>query len=306
MLAVAILVIDQAIIQPQLVRLNFYAPAINVAGRQRMLSQKVTKNVLALAMPMDNAAREDRREQLMVASTSGARPIAGCWKAASRSAWSLFLTSRRRTLLALMAHHWCTPSTRCAPFQAAAAVAGGCGGLDEVVFEGMEPVVGMLEQWAGAASGDFAFVRLGCDAGDLGLAYRRVFRRLATGPEPDTPSDHEACRERVAAPRPGRVARRGPRRLESRVATRTRELVESNRALQSEIAEREAAEKRMRELSGALAHASHVTALGQLATGLAHEINQPLASITNYADALELSAESGTLDAASSSRPSRS
>ncbi len=35
-----------------------------------------------------------------------------------------------------------------------------------------------------------------------------------------------------------------------------------------------------------------------MATGLAHEINQPLASITNYADVLELSAEDGTLDPA--------
>jgi C4-dicarboxylate-specific signal transduction histidine kinase len=89
--------------------------------------------------------------------------------------------------------------------------------------------------------------------------------------------------------------------LESRVTERTSALVEANSALEHEIAEREAAEKRMRELSAGLAHASRITALGQLATGLAHEINQPLASITNYADVLELSAESGTLDAAQAS-----
>ncbi len=44
----------------------------------------------------------------------------------------------------------------------------------------------------------------------------------------------------------------------------------------------------MQRLSGELAHASRVTALGQLATGLAHEINQPLATIVNYAGTCEL------------------
>ncbi len=68
LLAVALLVVvDEAIIQPQLVRLNFYAPAINVAGRQRMLSQKITKNALALATHTGPEERAARREQLLVA-----------------------------------------------------------------------------------------------------------------------------------------------------------------------------------------------------------------------------------------------
>jgi C4-dicarboxylate-specific signal transduction histidine kinase len=41
-----------------------------------------------------------------------------------------------------------------------------------------------------------------------------------------------------------------------------------------------------------------VTALGQLATGLAHEINQPLASIASYADTAELLLESREPDLA--------
>jgi C4-dicarboxylate-specific signal transduction histidine kinase len=44
----------------------------------------------------------------------------------------------------------------------------------------------------------------------------------------------------------------------------------------------------MRSLSGELAHASRVTALSQLATGLAHEVNQPLATVANCAGTLEL------------------
>jgi C4-dicarboxylate-specific signal transduction histidine kinase len=76
--------------------------------------------------------------------------------------------------------------------------------------------------------------------------------------------------------------------LELRVAERTCALRAVNQALGREMAERQAAESRMRELSAALAHASRVSALGQLATGLAHEINQPLATVANHAGTLEL------------------
>lgn len=76
--------------------------------------------------------------------------------------------------------------------------------------------------------------------------------------------------------------------LESRVAERTQELKSANHALAREIAERQAAEDRNRQLQSELAHASRVTSLGQFATGLAHEINQPLGAISNYAEALSV------------------
>jgi PAS domain S-box-containing protein len=46
----------------------------------------------------------------------------------------------------------------------------------------------------------------------------------------------------------------------------------------------------------ALAHALRVGTLGQLAAGLAHELNQPLASILNYAQGFEHRLASGNLD----------
>ena len=55
-------------------------------------------------------------------------------------------------------------------------------------------------------------------------------------------------------------------------------------------------EARIRRLSSDLAHASRVTALGQLATGLAHELNQPLGAIANYAGACELLLEGEVLE----------
>ena len=45
LLAVAgLVVVDQVIVQPMLVRLSWYAPVINVAGRQRMLSQRLDQS----------------------------------------------------------------------------------------------------------------------------------------------------------------------------------------------------------------------------------------------------------------------
>ena len=79
--------------------------------------------------------------------------------------------------------------------------------------------------------------------------------------------------------------------LEERVAERTRELTSANAALAREVEDRRRAEDRNRQLQDQLTHAARVTALGQLATGLAHELNQPLGAITNFAEALEVLTE---------------
>src|SRR5690606_30052736 len=47
-LVAGLTVLDQMVVQPLLVRQAFYAPVINVAGRQRMLSQRLTKAALAM------------------------------------------------------------------------------------------------------------------------------------------------------------------------------------------------------------------------------------------------------------------
>ena len=60
----ALVAIDQAIIQPCLVRLNSYAPSMNIAGRQRMLSQKLSKSALALQVANDDQERLFRRDEL--------------------------------------------------------------------------------------------------------------------------------------------------------------------------------------------------------------------------------------------------
>jgi signal transduction histidine kinase len=54
--------------------------------------------------------------------------------------------------------------------------------------------------------------------------------------------------------------------------------------LRTEEAERQAAE-RFRELTADMAHISRLSAMGQLSSSLAHELNQPLTAVMNYAEA---------------------
>src|SRR5262249_1287439 len=50
--------------QPMLVQMNSFAPAINLAGRQRMLSQRLTKAALALQAAGDEARRQHYQAEL--------------------------------------------------------------------------------------------------------------------------------------------------------------------------------------------------------------------------------------------------
>ena len=49
-----------------------------------------------------------------------------------------------------------------------------------------------------------------------------------------------------------------------------------------DLSERQQTETRMQELQSELVHVSRLTALGEMASALAHELNQPLAAIANY------------------------
>jgi two-component system sensor kinase FixL len=49
-----------------------------------------------------------------------------------------------------------------------------------------------------------------------------------------------------------------------------------------DLTEREQSEARLRELQAELVHISRLTAMGEMASALAHELNQPLSAIANY------------------------
>ncbi|MEY4416849.1 MAG: hypothetical protein RIQ53_4142 [Pseudomonadota bacterium] len=67
--------------------------------------------------------------------------------------------------------------------------------------------------------------------------------------------------------------------LEHKVARRTRALTETNARLRREVAERQQAEQTLRAAQNELVHAGKMAVLGQLATGITHELTQPLGAI---------------------------
>jgi two-component system C4-dicarboxylate transport sensor histidine kinase DctB len=72
--------------------------------------------------------------------------------------------------------------------------------------------------------------------------------------------------------------------LEHRVERRTKALSEANQRLEEEIQERHKAEDDLHRAQDELIQAGKLAALGQMAAGITHEMNQPLTAIRSYAD----------------------
>jgi two-component system sensor kinase FixL len=63
-----------------------------------------------------------------------------------------------------------------------------------------------------------------------------------------------------------------------------------------DLTERQQTEARLQELQSELVHISRLTAMGEMASALAHELNQPLSAIANYMKGSRRLLESGTDD----------
>ncbi len=89
-------------------------------------------------------------------------------------------------------------------------------------------------------------------------------------------------RQRVAA----RIAdaQRRQAELEHRVDERTRDLIKARDRLESEISDHHKTETMLQGVQQDLVHANRLAIMGQVAAGVAHEINQPVATIRAYAD----------------------
>jgi len=73
--------------------------------------------------------------------------------------------------------------------------------------------------------------------------------------------------------------------LEQRVRERTAELEHANAELKQQVADRQRAEARAVQRQAELAHVARLYLMGEMATGIAHELNQPLGAIRTYAGA---------------------
>jgi two-component system C4-dicarboxylate transport sensor histidine kinase DctB len=72
--------------------------------------------------------------------------------------------------------------------------------------------------------------------------------------------------------------------LEIKVDQRTSDLRDANVRLQAEVAERERAEQTLRLAQAELVQSGKLAAIGQMAAGVTHELNQPLAALQTFSD----------------------
>lgn len=269
---VGLVVADQAVIQPLLVRMNGYAPVINLAGRQRMLSQKLAKAALALESAPDEPSRAARRAELREAVTTWAamhealqrgdaqRGIARLSSPAIDATWSELQPDFAALRDAAEILGGPAPNVSLAAIASIVA--------HEPKFLGeMDRLVSLMEAQANA---EMRLLRVLA----LSIAGAIVVLLAALGWQVIRPATRAIQ---------GQVDQ-----LETQVALRTRELDELVSALRLEIAERQASEERNQALAAQLAHANRVESLGRLAAGLAHELNHPFATIVNYAEACKV------------------
>ncbi|WP_082778705.1 sensor histidine kinase [Burkholderia sp. PAMC 28687] len=81
--------------------------------------------------------------------------------------------------------------------------------------------------------------------------------------------------------------------LNERVAERTADLSQANALLTREVSERTRAEQDLRAAHDELIQASKLAALGQMAAGITHELNQPLAALRSFSDNTRVFIERG-------------
>ncbi len=273
---VGLVIVDQVVIQPLLARMSRYAPVINVAGRQRMLSQKLAKAALAIQSAQDEIHQSARRSEL--------RETLATWRTAHTT---LREGDAAHDIPKIQSDEIQAEWTALEPYFRAM-----CEAADQLVhpadefddkrlaaatmiivdheaefLRSMDRIVALMESDAAAA-----VVRLRVSAAAIAAAIILLLVGLGW-----------------FVIRPATRTIRGQLdMLELAVAARTRELSSALAVIQREVQEREMADSRSQRLAAQLAHAGRVSSLGHLATGLAHELNQPLATIANYSEACDI------------------
>lgn len=273
-IATALLLLNQLLVQPPLLRLQADAPVINVAGRQRMLSQRLAKASLALVVAETEEARDRHRQELS--------EVLGLWRSShvglqrGDSASSLPESNSPEVRAAFAAIE---PS-----FDRISEAADQLIATDdprtarrsaEIILQNdgdflrqMDRIVGLYEIEARQRAKQLIWTGW-LVTGLIVLALASMGRFVLV----------PAFRVIAQNLRELRAARDG---LEDRVRERTAELETTTHKLAAEHAERLAVEGRHRALVEQLGHAARVNTIGEMAASLAHELNQPLGAIANY------------------------
>jgi signal transduction histidine kinase len=266
--------LNPLLVQPPLSRLMTDAPVINTAGRQRMLSQRLVKAALALEAGPSEAERKRRRDELTevlrvwssahhgLRHGDPARGLPGHNSPAIRQALDAIepLFARMRDAAARIIGRHGPPRESIATLLA----------VEPEYLRRMDGIVGVYEREAKARVDRLLWTGWGV----TGLLLVCVF---CIGRFILRPALHLIERQ-VAALREARNV------LEIRVQERTHDLELANYKLANEARERTLAEERHRALVDQLGHAARTSTVGAMASGLAHELNQPLGAIANYAE----------------------
>lgn len=273
----ALLVLDQAALQPLLLRLNSSAPTINAAGRQRMLSQRIVKDSLlvasgatpgeALSTNLTNHLESWRAMHAALLNGDAALNIEQTSNPLIREQLTA-MTASVDALTHAVTDILAEPAAARASLPALLAA-------EQDYLPRMDGVVRLFEQDAQARIRALRNAALAATALVIALIIGLqwiVLRPAITliRRQVNELEEHEQL-------------------LEHRVRERTSEL-------ELAAGRRDAAERRTLELQSQLAHAARVHSLGELATGIAHEVNQPLGAISNHAETLLILVQQQPLD----------
>ncbi|NNJ26620.1 ATP-binding protein [Alienimonas chondri] len=291
--AAALVVANQFLVQPALLALATDAPVINAAGRQRMLSQRLAKAALAEAMfkagdqrasgertvRQDDLSRQDELETTLALWTRSHRGL--------RDGDAELGLPGDNSPAVSAAFEELKPYFDAVHAAAADLIAGRGDPADRrgailaaerEYLPRMDRIVNLYEEESRARVAALRQTGWGLTAlalvtlAAIGLFVLRPAGRTIAG--------------QIGALRDARD------RLEDRVEDRTRELERANEALHREHRDRLEAEEKQRELLHESARVGRAQSVGQTASGLAHELNQPLGAVANYVEGCLLRLES--------------